>query len=255
MDSFPSHTKQGDKVTTTTTTDTLAACWQDFHEAIEHGAQRVLLYGVPGTGKTTAGMKYGTGNRNAYRLTCTSDMTDAELVGMWRRVRDGYTYTEGVGVLAWREGARLIVDEVDKASGDVLGTLLNLLDSPESAQWRNPDTGDILTPSATFSAVATTNVEDLRDLPEALVDRFTVCIRIDEPHADALARLPQALRPMARLLADRPEGSRASMRAFLEFTRLTTHGMKPDNAARLVFGHLAETITEALTANQIGENK
>jgi MoxR-like ATPase len=239
---------------TTPTTDTadMAACWQDFHAAIEHGAQRVLLYGVPGTGKTTAGMKYGTNGKNAYRLTCTSDMTDAELVGTWRRVRDSHTYTEGVGVLAWREGARLVVDEVDKASGDVLGTLLNLLDSPESAQWRNPDSGDMLTPAATFSAVATTNCDDLRDLPEALVDRFTVCIRVNEPHPDALARLPHELRGLARVLCDRPEGERASLRAFLEYTRLIVNGMNTEQAARLVFGHMAHTITEAQTAATLG---
>lgn len=240
---------------TTPTTDTaeMAACWQDFHAAIEHGAQRVLLYGVPGTGKTTAGMKYGTNGKHAYRLTCTSDMTDAELVGTWRRVRDSHTYTEGVGVLAWREGARLVVDEVDKASGDVLGTLLNLLDSPESAQWRNPDSGDMLTPAATFSAVATTNCDDLRDLPEALVDRFTVCIRVNEPHPDALARLPHELRALARVLCDRPEGERASLRAFLEYTRLIVNGMNTEQAARLVFGHMAHTVTEAQTAATLGK--
>lgn len=225
-------------------------CWQMFHDALKAGSDRVLLYGVPGTGKTTAGIRYGTNGKNAYRLTCTSDMTDERLTGFWKRVKEGYAYHEGLGILAWREGARLVVDEIDKASGDVLGTLLNLLDSPESAQWRNDDTGEILTPNVGFSAVATTNVEDLRDLPEALLDRFPVAIRIDQPHPDALRRLPEHLRHMASQMADRPEGDRASLRAFLEFARIVpTLGI--EKAANLVFRHNASEIIEALTVAEV----
>lgn len=244
-----------DTTGTTTNATPMAQCWQDFHDAMKAGADRVLLYGVPGTGKTTAGMKYGTTEgQNAYRLTCTSDMTDADLVGMWRRVRDGYAYHEGVGVLSWRTGARLIVDEIDKASGDVLGTLLNLLDSPESAQWRHPDTGELLTPATGFSAVATTNVEELHDLPEALLDRFTVAIRIDAPHPDALRRLPENLRHMATVMADQPEHRRASLRAFLEFARLA-RTLDNHTAARLVFRENAPRIIEAMTADEVGSTQ
>ena len=240
--------------TTTTTTTTegrhMPDCWRNFHDALRAGSDRVLLYGVPGTGKTTAGIKYGTNNRNAYRLTCTSDMTDERLTGFWKRVKDGYAYHEGLGILAWREGARLVVDEIDKASGDVLGTLLNLLDSPESAQWRNDDTGEILTPSVGFSAVATTNVEDLRDLPEALLDRFPIAIRIDTPHPDALDRLPENLRHMASQLCDRPEGERASLRAFLEFARISPV-LGIESSARMVFRNMADEIIEALLVAQV----
>ena len=99
-------------MTTTTLTD-----WQKAEFAIKH-SNRVLLYGLPGTGKTYFGLNNNT--TNAYRLICTEEMTDADLIGCYKQNAQGtWSFAEGVGIKAWREGARLVVDEINRMNGDV----------------------------------------------------------------------------------------------------------------------------------------
>ena len=46
-------------------------CWQDFADVIGAGVGKVLLYGLPGTGKTYAGLKQGKTEGGAFRLICS----------------------------------------------------------------------------------------------------------------------------------------------------------------------------------------
>jgi MoxR-like ATPase len=219
----------------TTTAATLPQCWQDFHDVIAADSRRVILYGVPATGKTFAGLNMGK-PRNAYRLICSEDMTDADIVGCWQPSREGWHWREGLAIKAWREGSRLVIDEIDKASGDVLSILLAMTDTVESSSWRNPETGEIVTPHPDYSVVMTTNLEHMGDLPEALTSRFPIRIHIDTPHPDALARIPQVMRDTAVALATHLDpDQRVSMRSFLELARLEVK-LGRERAAALVFG-------------------
>ena len=143
----------------TTDHEAMPQAWRDLDAVLAAGLSRVCLYGPPGTGKTYAALTVADGQPPAQRVTCCDDMTSAQIDGMWRPTRDGWTYHEGPAVRAWRTGSRLVVDEVDKASGDVLGTLLAFCDSDASARWQNPDTGETITPAPGFSVVITTNAE------------------------------------------------------------------------------------------------
>ena len=53
--------------------------------------------------------------------------------------KGGTKWLDGSALKAWEgngiKGGRLIVDEIDKASGDVYATLLAMLDSPFSNCW------------------------------------------------------------------------------------------------------------------------
>lgn len=234
------------------TTQTLPQCWQDFTDTLASGLSRVCLYGNPGTGKTYAALTQHLTERGSTRLVCVDDMTSAAIEGMWRPNRDGWTFQEGAAVTAWRNGSRLVIDEIDKASGDVLGMLLAFCDSEQSARWQNPDTGEIVTPSEGFSIVITTNNHP-NTLPEALRDRFPVAVEINEPHPDALALLPQFMREPARMLAGRTDEARVSIRAFMALDKLSqTVGI--ERAAALVMPEHADSIITAAKIAAIGQD-
>ena len=166
--------------------------------------------------------------------------------------RGGVDFLEGAGIRAWRNGSRLVVDEGDRASGDSLAILLAILDSPRSASFTRPDTGEIITPASGFSAVITSNIEDPDDLPPALRDRFPVAICINEAHPDALSLIPENLRTIAASMVSAESGRRASLRAFLAYSTMT--GKIPeDDAIRLAFGPRAELVRDALRLAKLAE--
>lgn len=231
----------------------LPKCWQTLENALLAGIDRVVLYGAPGIGKTYAGLSLGNVDGGAHRLACTDDMTTAEVTGMWKPTKDGnLSWNEGAGILAWRGngkvGGRLVIDEIDKAGGDVFATLLAITDSPESAKWTNPDTMETVVPMDGFSVVMTTNIEQMSDLPIALKDRFPVCIRINEPHPDALIRLSEDLREPARRMCDAGD-RRVSLRSWYAFDKLRT-ALNAKEAAEMVFHERAKSILDALKVNE-----
>jgi MoxR-like ATPase len=236
-----------------TNTHDLPECWKILEDVLNHGIDRVILYGPPGTGKTYAGMNFGNVSAGSFRITCTEDMTNLQVDGAFMPASDGksFRWYEGAALKAWQTGGRLVVDEIDKAGSDVFATLLNFLDSPESASWEHPDNGQVIRPKQGFSAVMTTNVEDMAELPEALADRFPVRIRINQPHPTALKRLSSDLREVAVNYADAGT-SRISLRTFLAFDNLR-RSLGDNRAAEIVFAERASGIIDALKVNAVAK--
>ena len=238
------------------TVSNLPQCWQDVQDTLTAGIDRLILFGPPGTGKTYAGLNLGDVTRGAHRLVCTEDMTSADVTGCWMPSSDNsWKWLDGQAVKAWRgdgiNGGRLVIDEIDKASGDVFALLLAVTDSVESACWEHPQSGRTERPLDGFSVVMTTNVEDLRELPAALTDRFPVAIRINEPHPAALDRLSVGLREYARRSADIGE-RRISLRTFYAFDTLRNR-IGEERAARIVFGSEAESVLDAIKIDQVSQ--
>ncbi len=236
------------------TTTTLPACWQKVHNALRSGIDRIILFGPAGTGKTYAGLTLGDTRGGAFRLACTEDMTNAEVSGSFMPdAKGGFSWVSGSALKAWNgdgtTGGRLVVDEIDKAGGDVLATLLAFTDTPESASWENPETGRIHRPREGFSVIMTTNIENMAELPTALSDRFPVRIRIDQPHPSALTRLSSDLHGIAVSLADAGR-ERVSLRAFYAFDKLRS-SLPVGEAAELVFGDRASSILEAMRIDSL----
>jgi MoxR-like ATPase len=164
-----------------------------------------------------------------------------------------FSWHEGQAVKAWRTGGRLIVDEIDKAGGDVFATLLAMTDSPESCKWENPQTGKVETPQEGFSVVMTTNLENLEDLPEAIRSRFPIRIRINKPHHTALERLSPDLRDYAERSADLGE-RRIDLRTFFAYDSLRK-SVGAERAAHLIFGDKAKDFLTAIKIDQINGSK
>lgn len=228
----------------------LSGGWRDFDDTVRAGIDRVILYGPPGTGKSYAALHHRTGPYPAERLVCTEDLTTADVAGSWVPVGEGrWEWVEGPALRAWRDGSRLVVDEVDRASGDALSLLLAMSDTTGSSTWRHPRTGALLEPHPGFSVVMTTNLERLEELPAALRDRFPVAILIDRPHPDAVAQLSADLRGAALQGSLGDPDRRVSLRTFFAFDRLRrAHG--DARAAALLFG--PERATAFLDALAIG---
>jgi hypothetical protein len=99
----------------------------------------------------------------------------------------------------------------------------------------------------------TTNVEDMRDLPVALKDRFPVAIRIDQPHPGALARLSPYLRAPAAAAAAADKARRFSVRSFMAFDRLRESGMDLERAAFLIFGNHSKDVLDAIRVDAVSK--
>ena len=235
-----------------TTTDNIPTpqCWQDVEDVMAAGVDRLILFGPPGTGKTFAGLNMCNIEAGAYRLACTEDMTEADITGCWMPASSGqWSWHTGKAVKAWEgdgiRGGRLVLDEVDRANGDIESLLLAMTDTVESARWEHPESGRTVRPRDGFSVVMTTNLEQMGDLPTALKDRFPVAIRINSPHPQALAALPADLRAPAAAAADADPGRRFSIRTFQTFAMLRK-SLTPERAAHLCFGAAAADIVDAL---------
>jgi MoxR-like ATPase len=233
----------------------LPQCWADVENALNAGIDRLILFGPPGTGKTYAGLNLGDVNAGAYRLICTEEMTNADVTGHYKPNAQGaWAWQEGSAIKAWQgdgqRGGRLVIDEIDKAGGDVFATLLAMTDSPESAKWEHPENGRMVRPLDGFSVVMTTNIESMQELPEALKDRFPVAIRINQPHPNALALLSADLRNYAVRMADAGE-RRISLRTFFAFDKLR-NSLGDQESARLVFGRQAESVLDAIAIDKVG---
>ena len=233
-------------------TNELPKCWQTVKDALDAGIDRIILFGTAGVGKTYAGLNFGELNGGAHRLICTDEMTNADVTGCWQPTPSGsWSWLEGAGIKAWQGngtvGGRLVIDEIDKAGGDVFATLLAITDSPESARWEHPQSKQIIKPTAGFSVVMTTNIEQMSELPMALKDRFPVAIRINEPHPDALLLMSEDLREYARKMCDAGE-RRISLRSFYAYDKLRT-ALGAKKSAEIVFGERSKSFLDAIAVN------
>lgn len=223
--------------------------WDKANFALESGVNRVLLHGMPGTGKTYYAMNYVTKNKPTYRLVCTQEMTDADLIGVYKPTSvDGQmalVFHEGVAIQAWRTGGRLVVDEIDRVNGDIESRLMALIDTDSSSSWQHPETGEIIKPAEGFSVVATMNGEP-DDLARAIQDRLIVQVEINEPHPDAIQSLPDYIRDLAYSMCSRTDNDRYSLRNFVEFVRAYNNTNDLARSAEICLPRIAEQVVDAM---------
>ena len=217
----------------------------DAIQAVLSKGMHVLLYGVPGVGKTHVASKTADG-RPVYKVTLTEETAAAEMRGHYIPRGSEFVWHDGPGLMAWRNGGRLVADEIDRASGDLLTFMYGLLDDPSVAMLTLPS-GESIKPMAGFQCIATTNCMELESaLPPALLDRFSVRINIDELHPDALARLSPDLRLAAPATLKHEGVRRISYRQWSAFDGLRSATGDADMAARAVFGDRATDVLNSI---------
>ena len=232
-------------------------CWQLINEVLGK-SRRVLLYGPPGTGKTYSAVKKNTpvdlnGFLNVFQITMTEDTASANLEGFYKPSKDGgFEWHDGIAIQAWRNGGRLVINEIDHASPDAMTFLHAILDDQDIAMLTlNNDTKETVRPAEGFQVVATTNSPP-ESLPLALKDRFPVKIHVDKIHPKALGQFPDEWHDVINdtTLNDDPE-ERVSVRAWKEFFELQEKGFTVETAGRLIFGDNAEELIDAIELSQV----
>ncbi len=219
----------------------LLTAW-DTAEVVMPHCDRTLLYGPPGTGKTTAA-NYSGSPMAVYNVTLTEEMPAAELRGHFVPKGGEFVWHDGPAMQAYRNGGRLVLNEIDRGSSDALIFCYALLDDPGISKISLPN-GEHVLPHPDFTVVATMNGEP-EDLPEALQDRFRVRLLIDKPHPDAMKSLPDDLRAAAKNSVSGSGDSRVSFRSWKSFADLRD-AIDEEVAARAVFGPRAQSILDTL---------
>lgn len=220
-------------------------------EAVLPHSRATLLYGIPGTGKTFAGQRFGVNGQQVFNLYLTEYTPVTEVRGtIYPILKNGerqFEWVDGPALMAYRHGGRLVINEINQCSDDCITFLLALLDNPESSKITLPS-GEVIKPHANFTVVATMNGEP-GDLLPALRDRFPVTIRISKPHPDAVKALPEDLQKHAAATAVLEEERRVGIRQWIAFAQLREqidHVM----AMEACFGSQADEILNAMTMHE-----
>ncbi len=224
--------------------ESLYPCWELVEQVVGQ-CDRALLWGVSGTGKSWAARRANLNGSRVFSVSLTDDTPAAELRGHYGLVDGSYRWLDGPCIMAWRQGCRLVLNELEKASGDAQTFLLGILDDLEIAQQTLP-TGETLTPARGFHVVATMNGHPDEDLTPALRDRFPVCVHVDQVAPEALRQLPDDLQGVAQNSGViQHVQRRISVRAWNEFARLRPL-LGDTMAAAAVFGDRARTVLDHL---------
>ena len=227
-------------------------CWKQI-QAVLGKTRRVLLYGPPGTGKTYSAVKQtaplnADGTPNVYQVTMTEDTASANLEGFYKPSSTGqFEWHDGIAIQAWRNGGRLVINEIDHASPDAMTFLHAILDDQDIAMLTlNNDSKETVRPAEGFQVVATTNSPP-ESLPLALKDRFPVKIYVDRIHPMAMEQFPEDWHDVIHdtTMVEDPE-ERISVRAWSEYFALQDQGFTAETAAKLIFGAKAEELVDAI---------
>lgn len=197
-----------------------------------------LLWGPPGTGKTYAAITAGD-PEEVYTVTLTEETPAAELRGHYVPTGKEFKWMDGPAIAAWRIGARLVINEIDRGSGDALSFLYAICDDRHFARLTLP-TGETVRPAEGFQVIATTNSPPTI-LPEALHDRFPVTLHVADVAPGAIEALSADLRSLAQVEQD----GRVSTRRWRAFDTLREH-VGEDDAAEAIFGHGSTNVLQAL---------
>ena len=152
--------------------------------------------GLSGNGKTMMiEQACAKANKHYIRVQITPETDEDDLIGGFRLVNGETVFAEGPVIKAMKQGALLLIDELDRGSNKIM-CLQGVL---EGKPVLIKKTGEIVTPAKGFNVMATANTkgkgsEDGRFIAaniidEAFLERFTITMEQPYPSASTEKRI------------------------------------------------------------------
>lgn len=210
-----------------------------------------ILYGRPGTGKTSAAVHFAKRiSDHVIKVTLNDGDMAAKYEGHFIPVGNNFEWMNGQLIEAWTydngKGCPIVIDEIDHASSEVMSLLLAGLDDPAVAQLSLPGHPEPVKPGPKFVAIASTN-QTPKALIDPLADRFEAKILVDHPSQEMLNTLHPEIHPVMEAVqaAYASKADPVTFRDFKHYTDFRHKGFSQEIAAQLAF---SEKFADILTA-------
>lgn len=234
--------------------------WNNSFEVLDKAYQSglfVLIIGPKGTGKTTLVREFAAKKGVKLESVNFSLRTrESHLVGSKSLENGSIGFDEGILVKSMREGNMLYLDEINAAEADVLLRLDEALDDRRQIVLKESG-GELIQANSDWFVVATINPlthVGTKELPPQILSRFPVRIRLEYPPEEIELQivkkyisgsndkeLLQGIK-LANLLRQAAAVEELyyspSLRETIAFGKLLDAGLKPRQAADIVFANV-----------------
>lgn len=241
-------------------TESLYIDWNNSFEILERAYSSnlfVLVIGPKGTGKTTLVREFAA--RKGIKLESINfslRTRESHLVGSKTLDSGEVGFEQGILVRSMKEGSMLYLDEINAAEADVLLRLDEALDDRRQLVLKEAS-GQLVEAAKGWFVIATINPLShvgTKELPPQLLSRFPVRIRLDYPPEEIELQIvkkyvsnshekeiQQAIK-LANILRQAAAVEELyyspSLRETIAFGKILDAGMKPRQAADIVFSNV-----------------
>jgi nitric oxide reductase NorQ protein len=241
-------------------TESLYIDWNNSFEVLDraHSAGLfVLVIGPKGTGKTTLVREFAP--RKGIKLESINfslRTRESHLVGSKTLESGEVGFEEGILVRSMKEGSMLYLDEINAAEADVLLRLDEALDDRRQLVLKEAS-GELVDAAKGWFVIATINPLShvgTKELPPQLLSRFPVRIRLDYPpeeielqivkkyatgtHEKEILQGIKLANILRQAAAVEELYYSPSLRETIAFGKILDSGMKPRQAAEIVFSNV-----------------
>ena len=241
-------------------TESLYIDWNNSFEVLDKAYESnlfVLIIGPKGTGKTTLVREFAARKQAKLESINFSLRTrESHLIGSKTLDAGTIGFEHGILVRSMKDGSMLYLDEVNAAEADVLLRLDEALDDRRQIVLKEAG-GELIEATKEWFVIATINPLShvgTKELPPQLLSRFPVRIKLDYPpeeiefkivknyvsgsHEKEILRGIKLANILRQAAAVEELYYSPSLRETIAFGKVLDSGMKPRQAADVVFANI-----------------